>query len=126
MERGEREGIAGGCLCAGDKEDFDASNMPVETRFMQSRVAFLVRCINRGLFIYQQGHQRDVAPSRGRNQRGRTLGISRFDVCSSVKQQLDPIWRPFGERSMNRPFRQSGRYGRLGGLFVRSSFAGEQ
>lgn len=96
MERCEFEGITGGCLRTRGKQGLDASNVRIEPGFMQRRIAFAVRCINPRAVVQQQGHERDVALSRCRNQRGRALGVSRFDVGSAIEQQFGPGRRALG------------------------------
>ncbi len=91
VERGEREVIPGGRASARGKDGLHALNMPVETRFMQSGIAFVVGGLNVGPFVQQQSYHREVALFRCRDQRGCTLCIACFDVRPSFKQELGPI-----------------------------------
>jgi hypothetical protein len=62
MEGGEFEGIASRRLSAGGKEGLDTSLLPIETRLMQRRVAFMIRCIDPGAVAHQEVHEHEVAP----------------------------------------------------------------
>ena len=79
---------------SGGKKGLDASTVPVETAFVQSRIAFMICCINPCASVQQQDDHREVASFRCRNQRSCAMAVSRIDVRSAIEQQLGPIRRP--------------------------------
>ncbi len=102
MERGEGESITGRSLCPCRQEHFDAIRPTIETGFVQSRIAGLIRSLNPRLLVQQQSDECQIASPCRCNEWRCALAISRFDVCALVDQLLGMGQRSLCQRLMNR------------------------
>ena len=87
MKRCRPECIADRRLGPRDQERFDTPSVRLETRFMESRIAVMIRGINSGAALYQQMNKGEVSSSRCCHERGRALSVTGIDTRAHIEQQ---------------------------------------